>query len=257
VRALLSSLVLTAVAAAQGALPGKVVVDELAPKTKRDDPLVYAVYAPMSYKDGKPAPLMLAIHAGTGSARQFCGFLRPAAEAQGALLVCPQGFREVVGADGYWWKNDKAEWAALDRLLAHAKKTYHVDETRITLVGLADGAELGLHWGLAKDRGLQGIIALNFLWKLKGSPRASKTLKVCLIASAGAKEKKAMLADHAAKAHKALVRAKQPVVLRVVPGTSRSFFHGWETEFRNAYKWFGGTLDWPAELAKKQKQEEK
>ena len=70
------------------------------------------------------------------------------------------------------------------------------------------------------------------------------------MASAEAKEKKAKLADHAAKAQKALAR-KYEVVLRIMPGTSRSFFWGWEKEFRNAYKWFEGTLDWPKELEKK------
>ena len=34
-----------------------------------------------------------------------------------------------------------------------------------------------------------------------------------------------------------------------MPGASRSFFHGWEKEFKKAYQWFEGKLDWPAELA--------
>jgi len=229
--------------------PGKVVEDELPPAKKRGDPLVFAVYLPTGYDSKKPAPLILAIHAGRGTARQFTGFLRPLAEAQHAVLVSPQGFREVIGADGYWWKGDKAEMAALTRLLEHMKKKYSVDEKRVTLVGLADGAELGFRWAFSKGRrGLQGIIALNFLWKMK-SVRAPKGSKVCLIASRDAKEKAASLKAEAEKASKALTRAKCASVLRVVPGSSRSFFSGWEKEFRFAYEWFNGKRDWPKELA--------
>jgi len=242
---------------AQGA-GGRVTEDELAPLKKRDDPLVFAVYVPTGYDGKKEAPLILALHGGRGTARQFAGFLRPLAEGQGAILACPQGFEEVVGADGYWWKGNRAEMAALDRLVAHVRQRYKIDAKRISLVGLADGAELGLRWALSgKDRGIYGFVALNFL-KVKGSLRPpKKPLKVCLIACRDAKEKRRSLKEHAEKTRDALVRAKAPVVLRVVPSSSRSFFHGWEKEFRKAYQWFEGKLDWPKELADAQRPPEK
>jgi len=231
--------------------PGKVAEDELPPLKKRDDPLVFAVYVPTSYDGKREVPLILALHGGRGTARRFAGFLRPLAEGQGAVLACPQGIEEIVGADGYWWKGNKAEMAALDRVVAHVRKLYRIDAKRISLVGLADGAELGLRWALSgKDRGICGLVALNFLFKARGSLRPPKKgFRICLIASRDAKEKRASLKDHAEKARDALVRAKASVVLRVVPGSSRSFFHGWEKEFRKAYQWFNGRLDWPKELA--------
>ncbi|MHC4548302.1 MAG: hypothetical protein ACYTEZ_05940 [Planctomycetota bacterium] len=247
-RAALFFLLCCAPVLAQGS-PGKVTEDELPPLKKKDDPLVFAVYLPTAYDGKQEVPLILALHGGRGTARHFAGFLRPLAEAQGALLACPQGFEEVVGAEGYWWKGSKTEMAALDRLVAHLRQRYRIDAKRISLVGLADGAELGLRWALGKDRGLSGLVALNFLFKLKGSLRPAKQLKICLIACRDAKEKRASLKEHAAKAHQALVRAKAPVVLRVVPSSSRSFFHGWEKEFRKAYQWFNGQRDWPKELA--------
>ena len=233
------------------AIPGKLVEDELPAESKRGEPLVYAIYAPLSYDASKPTPLILALHAGTGSARQFTSFLRALGEAQGALVAGPQGFREVVGADGYWWKGDKAELASIDRFVDHMKKSYKIDESRITLVGLADGAELGLKWVMAKERKLHGVILLNFLFK-KGSMRADKELKFVLFACQDAKEKTRSLAKEAEKAQKALEKDKRPVVLRIMPGSSRSFFHGWEREFKYAFDWFGGKHDWPAELAKKE-----
>jgi len=229
--------------------PGKVVEDELPPAKKGGEPVVYATYLATSVKaDAKPG-LMLALHGGRGTARQFAGFLAPAAEAEGALLVCAQGFEEIVGADGYWWKGDSKEMAALDRLVEHVRATYEVDPARFTVIGLADGAELAIKWAVEKDRGVTGVIAVNFLWKRPGAPVAPKTLKFCLIASRDAKEKLVSLAEEAEKTKEALERAKYQVVLRIVPGSSRSFFHGWEKEFRSACAWFEGRLDWPKELA--------
>jgi len=229
---------------------GKVIEKELAPRRKGGDPFVYAVYLATSYDARKPAPLILAIHAGRGTARRFASFLMPLAEAQGAVLVCPQGIEEIIGAEGYWWKGSKIEMAAVDRLLVVVRKRYKLDPKRFTLVGLADGAELGMRWAFAKDRGLRGLIALNFLWKSKIALHAPKSLKVCLIACRKAKEKNILLKDQAQKARKALERSKYPVVLRIMPGASRSFFYGWEKTFRKAYAWFDSKLDWPAELAK-------
>jgi predicted peptidase len=230
-------------------IAGKVFEGVLEPLTKKGDPLVYAVYAARSYKGKKPVPLVIAIHGGRGNARHFATFLKPLAESQGAILVCPQGFEEIAGADGYWWQGNRTEMAALDRLLAHARKRFKVDPERITLVGLADGAELGMRWALGKDRGLQGVIALNFLWKLKGTLKAPKELKLVFFASRDAKEKTASLKKHAEKATKVVRNAKYPVVLRIMPSSSKSFFHRWDEEFRKAYEWFDGKRDWPKELA--------
>jgi len=104
---------------------------------------------------------------------------------------------------------------------------------------------------MAKDRKLHGVILLNFLFK-KGSMRAAKDLKFVLFACKEAKEKTRSLAKEAGKAKAALEKDKRPVVLRIMPGSSRSFFHGWEREFKQAFDWFGGKLDWPAELARKE-----
>jgi len=136
----------------------------------------------------------------------------------------------------------------LDRLVEHVKKTYPVDGERFSVIGLFDGAELGIRWALEKDRGVKGVIAVNFLWKPPGTPKAPKTTKFCLIASKDAKDKMANLAEQAEKARKALEGARYPTVLRIVPGESRSFFHGWEKEVGNALSWFDGKLDWPKEI---------
>ena len=101
VRAVPILLLATLHVAAQGGR-GKVVEGEIEGKP---DPLAYAVYVATTAPKDKPAPLILAVHAGQGSARQFVGFLRSLAEANGAILAGPRGLRELIGADGWWWKD--------------------------------------------------------------------------------------------------------------------------------------------------------
>ncbi|HEX5135530.1 MAG TPA: hypothetical protein VFY93_01030 [Planctomycetota bacterium] len=230
---------------------GTVVDHEIPPAGKKDPTIVYATYRATSAKADAKLPLILALHAGTKDARQFASFLMPVAEAQGALLVSAQAFREVVGAEGYWWKGDAEEEAMLDRLLDHVKKTLPVDEARVSVIGLADGAELAIKWAIEKDRGLKGVIAVNCLWKPPGTPKAPKTLKFCLIASKDRKDHMVSVVEQLQKAQSLLNKARYRTVLRIGSGDG-TFFHGWEKEVAKALSWFDGKLDWPKEIEEEQ-----
>jgi pimeloyl-ACP methyl ester carboxylesterase len=249
VRVLLALLLLPAPLLLAQGKPGALADLELPPAGKKDPPILYSVYRATTAKGDGPFPLIFALHAGTGTAHQIAGVLRPMAEGQGAILVGAQGFREIVGADGFWWKGDAEEQGMLDRLLDHVRKTLPV-QPKFTVVGFADGAELGIKWAVEKDRGVRGMIAVNFVWKPPAAAKAPKDLKFCLFASRDGKEKLLSLREEAQKAQKAFTGAKYPVVLRIVPGAGRSLFDGWENEFGKACRWFDGALDWPAELAK-------
>ncbi len=224
----------------RGELPG--------PK-KKDPPLVYACYAPRAYDSAKPAPLFVAIHGGRGSAEQIAKFLTPFAEATGAVLACPQGFQEIIGADGYWWQGNKQELAAIERLIAHAQAAYAIDPARISIFGLADGGELAARFALSEDRKIQGLLLLNILWDQKQKIGAPKTLRVAVLACEEAQEKRESLKEHAERAVAEIGKAGLPTVLRIHPGRSRSFFHAWETDFARAHEWFCGIRDWKRELA--------
>lgn len=241
-------LLLALLAATPTLAGGNLVLDELPPPQKGKPPLAYALYLPKSLDATKPAPLILAVHGGNGTAEKFARFLGPLAEARKAIVACPQAFEELVGGDGFWWRNDGEEMAALDRLVAHVKKSRSVDADQVSALGLADGGELLAAYAFSKDRGLKGVLLLNCLWLYEKPFRAEKTLRVCVIASREAEEKTSKLRDHAEKAHLALTKQKVAVVTRIVPGSSRTFFHGWEEEFRKAFDWFSGTFDWPRQI---------
>ncbi len=215
---------------------------------KRDPSQAFVFYAPRAYDDSKPAPLIVALHGGRGNAMQFARFLTPFAEATGAVLACPQGFEELIGADGYWWRGSVDEMSALERFIEFAKKRYSIDPKRVTLVGLADGGELAARYALSRDRELAGLLLLNILWNFNGSIRAPKTLKVAVFASRDAEEKLEKMKDNAEKAATAIQKAGLPVLLRLYPSASRSFFHGWDGEFSKAHQWFSGERDWPREI---------
>ncbi|MGQ0613896.1 MAG: hypothetical protein ACT4PV_09190 [Planctomycetaceae bacterium] len=245
-RPLLLLALASAVVAGEGR-PGYV-DGELPGARKRDPSQVYVFYAPRAYDPTQPAPLVVALHGGRGNAMQFARFLTPFAEATGSVLACPQGFEEIIGADGYWWRGSVEEMLALERFIEFAKKRYAIDPKRVTVVGLADGGELAARFALSRDREIAGLLLLNILWNYEGSIRAPKTLKVAVLASRDAEEKLAKMKDHAEKAATALQKAGLPALLRLHPSASRSFFHGWEEEFSKAHQWFLGERDWPREI---------
>jgi pimeloyl-ACP methyl ester carboxylesterase len=240
---------LLAIASLAAAALAAIEEGELPPASKRDDPIVYAINTPHDFDKTKPAPLILALHAGRGTAKRFAAFFTSVAEAQHAILACPQGFEEILGGDGYWWKVSADEVAALDRFVEFVRKRYVCDPARFYVIGLADGGELAARYALSKDRGVKGLILLNILWKLEGQPKPGKDLKVVVGACREAQEKLEKLQDHAERAQKALFSAKLNVLLRLYAGASRGMFREWEEEFRKSFEWFDGKRDWPAEIA--------
>ena len=231
-------------------VPGKIVECDLPPVKKRGERVEYAIYLPRAYKKDKPAPLVLAVHGGRATGAKMASFLKPMAERQGAILACPQAFEEFMIGGGRWWRGDKEERAALSAVLAHVKKTYSVDPSRVSVIGLADGGETAFKWAMMKDRGLSGFVMLNMLYKKPSQSRAKKTMKIYVAASEEAFEKTEKLADHAKRAHQGLRMMRYPIVLRLHKGRSNSFFHGWEEEFHKAFEWFSGKRNWPKELAR-------
>ncbi|MCZ6574403.1 MAG: hypothetical protein O7C98_14695 [Planctomycetota bacterium] len=252
-RMLLIALLLTPAFAQDARPPDGIVEGELKPKKKTGNALLYAIYLPRSFDPQAPSPLIVAVHGGRGTALQFAKYLRYFAESQGAILACPQAYEEIigVGADGTWWRGSANEVKALERFVAFVKKEYRIDRDRVTAIGVGDGGQLAARWALSRDRGLQGLVLVNSLWKLSGTMRAKKTTKIYIAASKDGQDKEGPLSVFAARAAQMLRKQRYPLVKKLYPGKSRSFFHGWEEDFGKAYEWFNGKRDWPKELRPK------
>ena len=104
--------------------------------------LRYTISVPSGYSQAKPAPLVLALHFGTGRrgrgpTPEFFGrsilevLVEPALEDLGAVVIAPDS---VAGR----WNNAENE-AALLRILNRVVSTYNIDESKVLVTGFSMG----------------------------------------------------------------------------------------------------------------------
>lgn len=108
----------------------------------------YTVHAPSSYNGLDPMPLVLNLHGGGGTMTTAQGFsqMNGVSEAEGFLLVYPQGATPTLNgfswADGRGTPADAAgidDIGFIDRLLDTLEATYAVDPMRIHACGFSNG----------------------------------------------------------------------------------------------------------------------
>jgi polyhydroxybutyrate depolymerase len=110
----------------------------------------YLMYVPTAYSAGQAVPLLLALHGGSGNAKQFedeTGF-NQIAEREGFIVVYPDGLGTFKFALHVW--NSGYIKAASDMgtddvsfimdLVAYLKTTYSIDTARVYITGHSNGA---------------------------------------------------------------------------------------------------------------------
>ncbi|MBV8685015.1 MAG: hypothetical protein JO111_19245 [Caulobacteraceae bacterium] len=106
----------------------------------------YSVYFPETGDPPQPAPLVMALHGGTGHGRGFLWSWLPAARAAGALLVAP------TSLDATWNLHAPEEDSAnLLRILAETRARWPIDPSRLLLTGMSDGGTFAYISGLQPD----------------------------------------------------------------------------------------------------------
>ncbi len=105
----------------------------------------FSLYVP-EHLDGSPAPLVVALHGGSGSGRSFLWTWLREARSRGALLLAPTSI-------GPTWSFDAPalDGRRLRAMLEFVAEKWAVDRTRVLLTGLSDGATMTLLEGLAED----------------------------------------------------------------------------------------------------------
>jgi phospholipase/carboxylesterase len=106
----------------------------------------YSVYFPETGDPSQPAPLVMALHGGTGHGRAFLWTWLPTARAVGAILIAP------TSCDTTWNLHDPDEDSAnLLRILAQTSETWAIDPSRMLLTGMSDGGTFAYISGLQPD----------------------------------------------------------------------------------------------------------
>jgi phospholipase/carboxylesterase len=111
----------------------------------------FSMYIPESYQPDRQWPVIVALHGGSGNGRDFLWTWVREAKSYGYLLVAPTACGDTWG--------DVDDQGLLE-ILTWLGRQYHIDEQRILLTGLSDGATFGLLYGLAHPHVYRAIAPL-------------------------------------------------------------------------------------------------
>lgn len=103
------------------------------------------LYVPESYDGAKAWPLVVALHGGAGSGREFLWTWLREARGRGFLLLAPT-------AAGPTWSlmGPDVDGAGLRAMIAWVSQRWRVDDRHVLLTGLSDGATYSFLAGLAE-----------------------------------------------------------------------------------------------------------
>jgi phospholipase/carboxylesterase len=104
------------------------------------------MYVPETYDPATPAPVVFALHGGSGSGRSFLWSWVRAARTRGAIVVAPTALGQTWAIQG-----DDPDSPRLARLLAFVRETWSVDPERMLLTGLSDGGTFTYTSGLLAE----------------------------------------------------------------------------------------------------------
>jgi len=114
-------------------------------RNERDDRGGVSLYVPETVEAGRPAPLVVALHGGSGHGRDFLWAWLREARTRGALLLSP------TAADRTWsiMGGEDVDAPRLVAAVEEVTQLYPVDRSRVLLTGMSDGATYALLAGLA------------------------------------------------------------------------------------------------------------
>jgi poly(3-hydroxybutyrate) depolymerase len=136
-----------------------------------DDDRDGTLYIPKSYKPGVPVPVMMMLHGFAGSGDGVRGMF-PLAEEFGVVMIAPESRgltwgRAIPGFD--------ADVRYLGPAYRHVANLVDIDETRVALGGVSDGAGYALSMGLAYGDSFNHLIILMagqmIPYRHQGKPR--------------------------------------------------------------------------------------
>jgi phospholipase/carboxylesterase len=116
----------------------------------------FHLYVPESYDGGCAWPLVIALHGGSGGGEDFLWSWLREARGRRFLLLAPT-------SRGSTWSLDAParDGAALESMFGFVRERWRVDERRVLVTGLSDGATFALLWGLGEGSPATAIAAVS------------------------------------------------------------------------------------------------
>jgi phospholipase/carboxylesterase len=106
----------------------------------------FSVIVPSWYDDAEPAPVVFALHGGSGHGRLFLWNWLPEARSRGVIIVAP------TATGGTWSLMDpEVDSQNLEAILTRVRDRWNVDSRRMLLSGMSDGGTFTLLSGLTTD----------------------------------------------------------------------------------------------------------
>lgn len=106
----------------------------------------YSLYLPEARPSTSPAPLVMALHGGSGHGRAFLWTWLPAARAAGAVLIAPTSVNASWSLHG-----EDEDTPRLRRILEEVAARRPLDPDRLLLTGMSDGGTFTYLTGLQTD----------------------------------------------------------------------------------------------------------
>lgn len=103
----------------------------------------FSIYVPEDYDSAAPAPLVVALHGGSGNGAAFLWSWLRDARAHGAILVAPTAIGETWALTG-----PDVDSPNLARILSHVGTNWSIDPRRLLLTGMSDGGTFSYVSGL-------------------------------------------------------------------------------------------------------------
>jgi polyhydroxybutyrate depolymerase len=110
----------------------------------------YRLHMPPTVQRGKPAPLVLNFHAlgSSGEIQEHYSGLRPLSDAEGFILVSPDGTGSPAGWNALLNEQSSVDDVAfVDDLMDHLQQNYCIDVRRIYATGFSNGGMLAARAG--------------------------------------------------------------------------------------------------------------
>lgn len=120
--------------------PGKVGI--LSAENNRDQRGGFSLYIPEHLDLSKPAPLVIAMHGGTGHGADFLWAWLREARTRGFILMSPTSQQETWSLMG-----EEHDLKPLLGMLNYVKQNWLIDESHILLTGMSDGGTYALMAG--------------------------------------------------------------------------------------------------------------